>query len=608
MQSQYKAIDFDKIESPVMRCIGKTLSAPLKIPQLNDIYHRSMIDESGDNYFVRCLRAMNVTYSITDDDRDRIPLAGPVIVVANHPFGGVDGVILGSILTEVRDDTKLLVNYLLSNVEGLLPWAIQVDPFGSKNSVRSNMAPMRDAMKHLKQGHLLATFPSGTVSYLHLRKRIVTDPLWNPNTAGLIRRTGATVLPIYFHGRNSNAFQVGGMLHPRLRTAMLPRELVAMDGKCVKVSIGNPIPAQKLDKFSDDTDLMEFLRMKTYILKNRGVPAKGKKVSFPKIQRRKPVTGEEAIIDPVPVDLMLQDVSALPAETELVKHGEFSVYAASAQQIPNVLKELGRLREITFREVGEGTGKSIDLDEFDDYYYHLFMWNHKEQEVVGAYRLGLTDWILENKGKKGVYTTTLFRYKHGVLNRLSPAIELGRSFIRSKYQRKHVSLSLIWRGIGAFIAQNPKYRVLFGPVSISQDYHAMSKDLIVQFFKDSSAQHEYHRKVKAKNPPRPRTLSRTDKKRLQSAIKDIEDISALISELETDQKGVPVLLRQYLKLNATMLSFNIDPDFHNSVDGLVLVDLLKTDSKILTRFMGEEGAATFYRSQELLKQAEQSKA
>jgi putative hemolysin len=601
--NKHVAINLDEVPGPVLKTVAKLLAKPLKLTNINDIYRRVMEDTSGGNFFDRCLREMDISYSISDEDRARIPLSGPTLVVANHPYGGADGIILGSLLTAMREDSKLLVNYLLGAMEGLRPWIIQVDPFGGKDAARSNLGPMRDAMRQLKDGHLLATFPSGTVSHLHLRKRIVTDPLWNTNTASLIRRTGATVLPVYFHGRNRNFFQAAGLLHPSMRTALLASEVVAMQGSDVKVSVGNPIPAAKLAKFKDNGDMMEFLRMKTYILNNRDKQAtKPKRVHFPKIQRRKSVSTDEKIIDAVSTELLLKDIKGLPENAELVTHKSFSVFVAQATQIPNVLRELGRLREITFRDVGEGTGKSIDLDSFDEYYYHLFMWNHDEQEIVGAYRLGLTDWILENKGKKGVYTTTLFHYKHKVLNRLSPAIELGRSFICSKYQRKHASLSMIWRGIGAFVAQNPKYRVLFGPVSISQNYHAMSKDLIVQFFKDSSAEHEFHKKVRAKNPPRPRTLSRTDKKRLQTAIKDIEDISALISELETDQKGVPVLLRQYLKLNATMLSFNVDPDFHNSVDGLVLVDLLKTDPKILTRFMGEEGATAFYKCQEKLDQ------
>ncbi|HNX04368.1 MAG TPA: GNAT family N-acetyltransferase, partial [Opitutales bacterium] len=273
--------------------------------------------------------------------------------------------------------------------------------------------------------------------------------------------------------------------------------------------------------------------------------------------------------------------------------GEMQVFATDFASIPTVIQEIGRLREKTFRAVGEGTGKSTDIDGYDEYYTHLFIWNTKTREIVGGYRLGRTDRILSKFGSKGIYTTSLFRFKDRLLERLSPALEMGRSYIREEYQRKPNALPLLWRGIGEFVSRHQQYRVLFGPVSISSDYKRASRDLMMQYLKKNSLDAELHGSVKAKRPPKSRRMEQIDRNAFHTSVKDVEDISELVSDLETDRKGVPVLLRHYLKLNATILSFNVDKDFCDVIDGLIVVDLMRTEPKILRRFMGDEAMAQF---------------
>lgn len=299
------------------------------------------------------------------------------------------------------------------------------------------------------------------------------------------------------------------------------------------------------------------------------------------------------IAPPVAAELLEQDVARLDPGALLVEHGDLSVYMVRSEDIPNLLQEIGRLREKTFREVGEGTGQSRDLDEFDAYYRHLFMWDHKTKAVVGAYRMGLTDEILEEHGRRGLYTSTLFRFKPGFLSQLSPAVELGRSFIVSEYQRKHASLSLIWRGIGRFVVLNPKYRILFGPVSISHAYTRISKDLMVQFLKRNNYDVALASLVRAKNPPRRGRIRSGAHRTLASSVRKVDDISALISEVETDQKGIPTLLRHYLKMNGRILAFNIDYSFGQCIDGLIVVDLLKSDRRLLKAYLTDEGLQSF---------------
>ena len=207
------------------------------------------------------------------------------------------------------------------------------------------------------------------------------------------------------------------------------------------------------------------------------------------------------------------------------------------------LREIGRLREITFRDANEGTGRAVDLDRFDAHYLHLFLWNHASAELVGAYRLGLTDVILGHYGARGLYTNQLFRYKPALLKWLASAIEFGRSFIRPEYQKKFNSLMLLWKGIGAFVAQNPQYNLLFGPVSISNDYHTVSRDLIVRFLQTKRFDTSLSRFVAPRKPYRARVLMGGTGRLLHTAVNDLEDITLLISEIEKDGKGESALIR-----------------------------------------------------------------
>jgi putative hemolysin len=257
-----------------------------------------------------------------------------------------------------------------------------------------------------------------------------------------------------------------------------------------------------------------------------------------------------------------------------------------------MLREIGRLREITFREVREGTGQALDLDEFDQHYLHLFLWNKPAAELAGAYRLGLTDVILRQFGPEGLYTSTLFRFKPGFLEQLQDAIELGRSFIASKYQKEYSCLSLLWKGIGQFIVRNPRYKILFGPVSISDDYQALSKRLIVQFLRQNKLDAELFRYVRPRKPYRCWPIKTAALRQLP---RDADDISLLISEIEKDGKGIPILLRHYLRLNASFSCFNVDAKFSNVVDGLMRVDLMKTDHRLMRHFMTEPGFQAFAR-------------
>ena len=603
IEQEQKLIDLKQaFHNPVLKMLSPVIEGALSVGGVNDIYARTRQLPGELNFFDRALHAMCANYVISSEDRDLIPREGPVIVVSNHPHGALDGMVLGSLLASVRNDVKFIVNYMLQQIPELHDTFISVDPFGGTGATKANVAPLKEMLKFLKNGGCIGTFPSGTVSYLSLRKRRVSDPAWNDNIAAIARRTKATIVPIYIVGRNSNLFQTAGLIHPKLRTALLMRELVRMHGHTVELRVGQPIQPSRLDKFETDAEAIEYLRLKTYILGNRTEPEKKLKwLRMPRLTRTHATL--EEIAAPVPAEVLEAEIKALPPERLLVTHGEMQVYATDYASLPNAMREIGRLREKTFRAVGEGTGKAVDIDEFDEYYVHLFIWNTRTKEIVGGYRLGRTDRILSKFGSKGIYTTSLFRFKDHLLERISPALEMGRSYIREEYQKKPNALPLLWRGIGEFVSRHQQYRVLFGPVSISSDYKRASRDLMVQYLKKNSFDAELHGYVKAKRPPKSRRMEQIDKKMFHTSVKDVEDISELVSDLETDRKGVPVLLRHYLKLNATILSFNVDKDFCDVIDGLIVVDLMRTDRKILRRFMGDGPMDEFVKRHEADKGA-----
>lgn len=576
--------------TPIGRTVVRALVQPsldrlLCLPALNSRY-LSIAEEKRTNDFLNeALASLQVQVGASPGDLARIPASGPVLVVANHPFGGLEGIALAALLRRVRPDVKLMANYLLQAVPEMRQHLIAVDPFGRADSAKRNIGPLKEAVRWMRSGGLLGIFPAGEVSSLDLRKRAVTDPAWNQAAARMARMAKASVLPVYFHGDNGPLFNLLGLLHPRMRTVLLPRQLLNKQNTSLKVAIGSAIPFSRLDKFENEEQLTRYLRLRTYILRNR----------FTK-ENASPVFAVPALPggDTPARDLVRAEFAALPSWATLADNGQFSVVSARGRSIPHLLREIGRLREESFREVGEGTGRDVDLDRFDADYDHLILWHKDNAEIAGAYRIGRADELLENKGPAGLYTATLFKYKKGFLSRIAPALELGRAFVRREYRKSYAPLLMLWKGIGAYVAREPRYRFLFGPVSISSAYHPFSQALMMRFLQARFGNADLAPAIRPKNPPRPGKRPGDLRLRDVSELcRDIEDLSGLVAEIEKDGKGVPVLLRQYLKLGGHILTFNLDHDFGNAIDGLMLIDLTNTPPKTLEKYMGSEQAWKF---------------
>jgi putative hemolysin len=556
---------------------GRLVENYLLPGQLDRAWMGAVRDSTGASVFGNFLDAMTVRCECADADVGRLPQKGPVVVVANHPFGLIEGAILGALAARVRGDFKILANSFLAGVPALRDYVIAVDPFGG--AARENWRSLRCAIDWLKRGGMLITFPAGEVSSLRLPGLQIADPEWNENVTRIIQITGASALPAFFHGTNGPGFQMAGLIHPGLRTALLPRELLNKRGRSIRVSIGRLIDPGRFPRLSENGHATEYLRHRTHVLQAREI---GKPWGIAPRRARIP--------DPVNPDAMRAEIDSLSAGELLLESGNYAVYCSTAARIPYTLREIGRLREIAFRQAGEGTGRALDLDRFDAHYHHLWIWNAKSREVVGAYRMTGTDSV---RARRDLYTSTLFRFRAGLLEKFHPALELGRSFIRPEYQKNAIALLLLWKGIGRYVARNPRYRMLFGPVSISREYNPASRDLMVSFLEARCGNRELAALVEPRRKLRSRRLGACDTRLLGSLLADVDELSEVVADIESDGKGVPVLLRQYLNVGGQMLGFNVDADFSDVVDGLVMVDLARLSRKLLDRYLGKPGAEAF---------------
>ncbi len=559
------------------------------LDQLGTMFGAVLRDTGTADPFATLLSELAVDYRVEPGDLARIPATGPLAIVANHPFGMLEAAILAAILSRARSDVKLMANSMLAAIPQMHDRFIFVNPFGGREAILQNRAPLRSCVGWLRGGGALAVFPAGEVSRLDLRRRAVVDPPWSPAVARLIRAAGCPALPVFFQGANSLGFHLLGTVHPRLGTAALPRELLNKRGRTIDLRIGRLVPAGALRALASDEDAIKYLRCRTDMLLSRGGPArKPRRFSMPAAAPKTvpPLAAE------TPAAAIEDEVARLGPEQKLAEVEDLAIYVASAPEIPHTLQEIGRLRELTFRAVGEGSGLACDLDAFDGWYQHLFLWNAQKREVAGAYRLGPTPDILAVRGIRGLYTSTLFHYRPELFSRIGPAIELGRSFIRPGYQKRFASLLLLWKGIGQYVVRRPDCAVLFGAVSISSDYNPVSRDLLVSFLK-RQRDAGLARLVRPRRPFHPNASSNWHAHILSRFLNDLDELADPIADLEADGKGVPILIRQYTKLGGRMLGFNVDASFSNVLDGLILVDLRKTPQAALSRYLGGEGARTF---------------
>lgn len=527
------------------------------------------------------LEILGIDYQLIKGSLNNVPQIGPTVVVANHPLGCVEGVILAEMLLTIRSDVQILANQYLKTVPELDSLFIGVDVFETDKARKANLQAVRQAHKHLEQGGLLLMFPAGEVSQLvDSKQRRLEDKEWSQSVSRLIKKHKAAAVPVYIEGHNSTRFYMAGKIHPLLRTVMLGRELLNKKQTCIDISISDAIHYKEMQHLCDQ-QLVNYLRLNTYLL--------GAKKTLSRDKTNLDDTSQP-IADRLPLVELLEDLAALPSSAHLLSLNEFDVYCTQSENIPSLMHEIGRLREKNFRQVGEGTGMALDVDEFDREYLHLFIWDRERDEMVGAYRLGLVDKIVAAQGIQGLYSSTLFNYDPRFLENMGNAIELGRSVIDEYYQKSMAPLLLLWKGIGAFIHRNPQYTHLFGPVSISNDYSEQARRLLADTMTLHFYDNEQANFVVASNPL-PMIQAQWNASLLTS-LADLQLLSRVIARID-EGKGIPVLLRQYLGLNGKLVSFNVDPAFNDALDGLIVVDLHDVPMKTLGRYMGVKEAEEY---------------
>jgi len=576
--------------------VGWLLIKVLRISAINKIYNNNK-SKSDLDFLNGVLDDCNIRFEIPEEDLKRIPKEGPFITVSNHPLGGIDGVLLLKLLIEKRADYKIIANFLLHRIAPLKPYVMPVNPFETRKDAKSSIAGIKSALLHLKEGKPLGIFPAGEVSTYKDGKLKVDKP-WEEGAVRLIKKAQVPVIPIYFHAKNSRLFYILSKISDTLRTAKLPSEVISQKGRVIKVRIGKPISVKDQKEYKEIPAFSEFIRKKTYMLANPFEKAH-KLISTQNIKiKKKPkkITGQRS------VDSFIKEVNALrEKEGKLLESKNYEVFFADPKEIPNLLHEIGRLREITFREVGEGTNKPIDLDKYDRYYHHLILWDRVANCLAGSYRMGLGKEIYKKYGIHGFYVQTLFRIEPELHQMMENTIEMGRAFIIKEYQQKPMPLFLLWKGIVHVTLRYPEYKYLMGGVSISNQFSDFSKSLMIEFMKS----HYYDPYIAQYIHPKKEykvKLKDGDKDFVFDATKaDMQKFDKIIDEIEPGALRIPVLIKKYVKQNARLVAFNVDPKFNNAVDGLMYIKVSDIPESTVKPVMEEFQAELERKAAELQK-------
>jgi putative hemolysin len=545
---------------------GWLLMKVLKISTLNQIYDRNKhLKELP--FLNAILDEFQIKFEIPEEDFKRLPKDGAYITISNHPLGGIDGILLLKLMLEREPNFKIIANFLLHRIDPMKPYIMPVNPFENHKDAKSSVVGIKETLRHLRDGKPLGMFPAGEVS-TYKDGKLVVDKAWEEGAIKVIRKAQVPVVPIYFHAKNSRLFYFLSKINDTLRTAKLPSELLTQKDRIIKVRVGKPISVAEQNEHESIEEYTEFLRKKTYMLAN---PFE-KENNFLNAASLKPTKSPKKIVTPASTEKMIAEVESLRTkDLRLLQSKNYEVFFAEAKQIPNILHEIGRLREITFREVGEGTNESIDIDKYDQYYRHLFLWDDDTKQIAGAYRMGLGSHIFPKYGIEGFYLNGLFRFEPELHDMMSKSIDMGRAFIIKEYQQKPMPLFLLWRGIIHTTLHYPEHKYLLGGVSISNQFSDFSKSLMIEFMKS----HYYDPYIAQYIHPKKEfkvKLKDADKDFIfDEAEADLNKFDKLIDELEPGILRLPVLIKKYIKQNAKLVAFNVDPLFNNAIDGLMYI-------------------------------------
>lgn len=519
----------------------------------------------GFDFVERVLDVLGTSHHVHARERENIPVDGPLLVVANHPLGMQDALALLQLIGSVRTDARVLGNDWLATVPQLGSLLLPVDVFGKGAASR-----LRGIHRALENGEALIVFPAGEVS--RVRADGVRDGRWSDGFARLSMRRKVPVLPVHIAARNSAAFYGLSMLAKPLSTAMLPREAVAPGRRRIAFSIGALIDAEELTQRSGGSAAQAAKLMRRHVYRvgrHRGLI----------------FGGQAPLAHPEPAALVAAELAQAEKLADLNDGKQALLFRGAAVNV--VMREIGRLRELTFRKVGEGTGARRDLDAYDALYEHLVLWDPQHLRIVGSYRFGHGGRLIAERGLAGLYTASLFSYSPALESRLAQGLELGRSFIAPAYWRSR-ALDQLWQGIGLYLQRHPELRYLFGPVSMSVKLPREAREWI------AAAHQHYFGAPGLARAHQPFVISREVVAGVQRALEGldaIEGLGKLKHHLDALGVSLPVLYRQYVDLvepeGVQFLDFGEDPGFSGCVDGLVMLDLARLKPAKRARYLGK---------------------
>lgn len=575
--------------------VASAVMSITKINEVNRLYDK-LKDKQGKDFFDSFVRERNLSYIAFEEDLAKIPKTGPFILVSNHPLGAIDGILMCKILSEIRPDFKVMGNFLLEKIKPMEPYVIPVNPFEGRKEIRNSASGMRETLKHLENGGCIGIFPAGEVSNKNNPYGEILDKNWEKPALKLIRMAKVPVVPMYFHAKNSTLFYQIAKIHPNLQTLMLPSEMMNDREKPIRIRIGRPISVKVMDEMESIEELGEFLKTKVYMMKSyyekrkslaQSINLKNLSLKFPLLKEENIV---QNIIDETPKEDILKDISKLRGtDRMLFTNGNYEIYFTPYDEIPSVMREIGRQRELTFRAVGEGSNLPFDLDEYDQHYHHLFLWDNSAEKLAGAYRMALGRDVMKKFGIKGFYTSSLFEFEQDIHPFFKKVIEMGRAYISEEYQQKPLPLFLLWRGIVHVCLRNPDHKFLMGGVSISNKFSEFSKSLMIEFMRSNYYDSAVAQYITPKNDFKVKLRDRDKLLFLNEMNADLNKLDKFIDDLEPELR-MPVLIKKYIKQNAKVIAFNVDPNFNDAIDGLMYIrisDLPESTIKPVLEEMSE---------------------
>ena len=528
------------VKGPLGSLIASCAMSLLGLNRINRLYPQFGAYR-GREFTKEAMKTFRISTDILPEEVEYIPREGPFIIVSNHPFGGWDGIVLYNTVAAVRPDFRILTNFILSLIPNLRDSFLAVNPFSDRKQLRSSLPGLKAAMETIERGGCVGIFPAGEVSTYYRGNKFPADKEWTHTVMKLVTTCRVPVL------RRS--------------------------GGTVTMRIGRIIPAGEIAKWQDPKELGRMLRSRVYAME-ANVPSNQ--------PRQQTAASQEPLLPPVSTSILRKEMEAL---TPLFEASKFQCFLADTAQIPYMMQEIGRRREESFRQVGEGTGSSIDTDSFDVYYKHLILWDKEAGQLAGAYRLGIGREIYERYGVKGFYTHTLFRYSERFTALLPECIELGRSFLSVEYKKEALPLMLLIKGLFYTVLKYKDCKYLFGPASITSWLPPFYRSMLVYWLEHSAS--GPHKGLTVPRTPFRYEWLRVDPDMLLSGkTGSVDAFDKYIQRLSDGRFRIPTLIKKYVKLQAEILAFNVDREFNYCVDGMIFLDMAavpRSEIEMLTK-------------------------